>query len=183
VARRKGQRKKLTLGWVLLFGVVVVVVGVGYLAYSVNAPIPGFPFPCVGSEGTALHVHPILQIFINGENVTIPGGIGIPPGHACLEPIHTHDSTGTIHIESPDTTTQYTLGEFFQIWSATYSTVTVGGTAHPVVFNSTDILGFRADSAHKITMLVNGAVSTEYGSLVLNSLDGEIISIEYASST
>lgn len=179
---RLRRRRKLTLGRVILLFIAATTIGVGYLIYSVTAPIPGYPFPCLGNEGVALHVHPRLQILVNGENITIPANVGIPAGHACLEPVHTHDTSGTIHVESPDTTTLYTLGQFFQIWSATYHTVTVDGSAHPVVFNSTDILGFSADTSHKIVMLVNGSPSSEFGSLVLNSLDMKTITIEFASS-
>jgi len=151
--------------------ILVAVVGIGYLAYYSLAPPPGLPFPCAGSEGTVLHEHPYLQIVINGQNVPIPAEIGILSSGSCFQPIHTHDASGIIHVESPDTTTQYTLGEFFQIWSATYHTVTINGTSRPIVFNSTDILGFKADSTHSVVLLVDGKPSSAYGSLVLNSLD------------
>jgi hypothetical protein len=124
----------------------------------------------LGNEGTAIHVHPYLRIMINAQNVAIPANVGIGNSGACFEPMHTHDASGIIHIESPNTSTQYTLSQFFQIWNVTYHTVTVDGTQHPIVFNSTDILGFKADASHKIVLLVDGKPSSDYGSLVLNSL-------------
>ena len=87
--------------------------------------------------------------------------------------MHTHDASGIIHIESPGNTS-YTLSEFFQIWNDTdhfHHSVMINGVSHPIVFSSTDILGFRADSTHRIVLLVDGQPSGEYQSLVLNTLD------------
>jgi hypothetical protein len=47
--------------------------------------------------------------------VTVPALIGIDLRHQCLYWLHTHDPTGIMHIESPDTRT-YTLGQFFDVW-------------------------------------------------------------------
>jgi len=157
---------------------------------SAPANKPPFPFQCLGAEGTTIHLHPWLRIVINGHNITIPAAIGIEnpqfqsyqlPGTnvvdkvavsgSCFEPIHTHDDSGIIHIESPSASTEYTLGDFFRVWQATYGTVTIDGSAHPIVFNPTDILGFKADAAHKIVLLVDGRPSTEFSSLNLNQLD------------
>ena len=157
--------------------VIIVIVGVIYVETRTNADTTttasgtgAFPYPCNNeTNGLALHIHPWLRIVIEGQNVTIPADIGLVNG--CEEPTHTHDTSGIIHVESPDATGQYTLGGFFQVWSATYASITINGTNHPIVFNSTDILGFRADSTHKIVLLVDGKPSTDYGSLILNSLD------------
>ena len=172
-SRRRGGKKPLTLGRVLLIVIIGTVVGLTYVVslYGFGSNVPGFPFNCAGSEGTAIHIHPYLQIAVNGQNVAVPAGVGIARSGTCFEPIHTHDTSGVIHMESPNTSTQYTLSEFFQIWNATYSTVTINGANHPIIFNSTDILGFRADGNHKVVLLVDGIPSSAYGSLVLNSLD------------
>jgi len=79
------------------------------------------------------HVHAHLDVFVDGEPVEIPGGIGIettdpavqsfPPNgfggipetgceQACISPLHTHDVDGVIHIESPSDA-EFTLGQFF----------------------------------------------------------------------
>lgn len=172
-SRRRGGKKWLTLGRALLIVIIATGAGLAYLVslYAPGCNVPGFPFPFAGSEGTAIHVHPYLQIVINGQNVAVPAGVGIVKSGTCFQPVHTHDASGVIHVESPDTSTQYTLGEFFQIWNATYHAVTINGANHPIIFNSTDILGFRADANHKVVLLVDGTPSSEYGSLVLNSLD------------
>lgn len=174
-SRRSLRRRKSHTRLYLALAVIVVLSGAGIYALSnslahPSGPNGALPFPC--SSGTiAEHVHPWLTIVINGQNMTIPADIGIVNGGGCLEPLHTHDASGTIHIEASSTATQYTLNDFFTIWSATYGSVTIAGTQHPIIFNSTDILGFKADATHKVILLVDGKPSSEYGSLVLDSLD------------
>ena len=171
--RARSGKKQLTLGRALLIVIIATGVGLAYVVslYGPASSVPGFPFPCAGSEGTAIHVHPYLQIVISGQNVAVPAGVGIVRSGTCFEPVHTHDASGVIHVESPNTSTQYTLSEFFQIWNATYHTVTINGANHPIIFDSTDILGFRTDANHRVMLLVDGMPSSAYGSLVLNSLD------------
>ena len=60
---------------------------------------------------TALHQHPNLQIFLSGQAYEIPPDIGINASHYAdhsfdayaemggMAPIHTHDSSGVIHLE------------------------------------------------------------------------------------
>jgi hypothetical protein len=80
---------------------------------------------CQTSEQTAYHIHAHLAIFDHGTSRPVPAGIGIPgpqqrvngfvTGGKCLYWLHTHDSSGIIHVESP-TQRVYTLGQFFDIW-------------------------------------------------------------------
>ena len=148
--------------------IIATVAGSGYLVYyAESGASSGFPFPCATS--VSMHIHPYLQIMIEGQGVTVPADVGL--SSSCDEPIHTHDASGILHLETPGTSTNYTLGQFFQIWSATDHTVTVNGQAQPIIFNSTDILGFKADATHKVVLLVDGKPSSEYASLVLNTLD------------
>ena len=160
---------------------MLVVAGIFLYTNSQAQSTAQFPFPCLQNEALYFHVHPWLRIVINGQNVTIPTAVGIANPviqeglaggglNSCFEPMHTHDSSGIIHIES-NTNTNYTLSDFFQVWYATYHTVTIDGTKYPIVFNQTDILGFRADSTHKVVLLVDGKPSDAYGGLNLVPLD------------
>lgn len=178
-ARRRRQLDKGRVPWiyvVLVIVVIAVISGVIYVntrtSITTTVNTAAFPFACVPNQSLVIHIHPWLQIVINGKNVTIPSDVGITSGASgsCLEPMHTHDASGIIHIESI-TNTNYTLGKFFQIWNVTYGSVSFNGTTHPVVFNSTDILGYKADSAHKVVLLVDGVANQEDGNLVLNTLD------------
>src|SRR6476661_9440757 len=92
-------------------------------------------------ENFVHHVHAHLDVFVDGQTVTVPAGIGInihdprvkvfPPqdvegatGYGginpaceqpCISPLHTHDVTGIIHTESL-TNVDNTLGELFVEW-------------------------------------------------------------------
>jgi hypothetical protein len=83
------------------------------------------------------HVHAHLDVFVDGEPVKIPAGIGIDIGNEfvhkfsedrevsyggiqgcdqpCISPLHTHDVTGVLHTESA-TDDDNTLGQFFTEW-------------------------------------------------------------------
>jgi hypothetical protein len=76
-----------------------------------RAALMGLP-PAFGSK---VHIHEHLDLFVNGKHVAVPAEIGIDPGGRFLAPLHTHDSSGVIHVESP-VQRSYTLGEFFGIW-------------------------------------------------------------------
>jgi hypothetical protein len=71
--------------------------------------------PALGSEGTALHIHEHLDVFVDGKRVVVPAGIGIDPGGRFISPLHTHDTSGVVHVESP-TIRPFTLGELFGVW-------------------------------------------------------------------
>ncbi|MFN3432073.1 MAG: discoidin domain-containing protein, partial [Candidatus Sericytochromatia bacterium] len=62
---------------------------------------------------TPQHIHAYVSIWYNGQRVEIPANLGIADGkHATM---HTHDATGTIHMEGP-AGQRFTLGQFFTIW-------------------------------------------------------------------
>jgi len=193
--RRKKQERGLPWAYIVPAIIVIgVIIGAIYIETSAGAATTSvllagqlnFPFQCLGSEALFLHIHPYLQIIVDGKNVTIPGGIGIenalPEGSStwgevygggsssCFEPVHTHDSSGLIHIESPSNI-NYTLGNFFTIWNQTYAYALINGVKHPIVFNQNDILGYTTNSTYKLVLLVDGKPSTGYSNLILNTLD------------
>ena len=69
--------------------------------------------PALALEGTVLHIHQHLDVFDNGRHVIVPAGIGI--GDTFISPLHTHDTSGVMHVESP-TIRPFTLAEFFGVW-------------------------------------------------------------------
>lgn len=80
-----------------------------------------------------MHNHVSLNVTIGGKPIIVPSDIGITQtglfadpslfadhsldkyGMEGMSPLHTHDSSGLIHIES-NTVRTYTLGEFLGIW-------------------------------------------------------------------
>lgn len=111
---------------------------------------------------TQFHIHPHLKIIINGTEQIIPANIGITL--ACMHPIHTHDASGTLHVESPEQR-DFTLGDFFAVWQKPFS--------------HDQILGYKADGGHEIVMTVDGQPSSRFENLVFK--DKEEIVIEYRS--
>lgn len=69
----------------------------------------------LSAEGTVQHTHAALQVWYAGRRVTVPAQIGIDSAAQQLSPIHTHDRTGMIHVESPTRGT-FRLGQFFVQW-------------------------------------------------------------------
>jgi hypothetical protein len=91
------------------------------------------------AERLTFHVHSHLDVFVNGQKVTVPAGLGIdttnpgvhefpniagatgygginpPCATACISPLHTHDVTGILHTES-STVKNNTLGQLFTEW-------------------------------------------------------------------
>jgi hypothetical protein len=85
----------------------------------------------LGAEGTKLHIHQHLDIFVNGKHVTVPALVGIyangdsNTGGFFVE-LHTHDASGIIHLEAPKRGA-FTLGQFFGVWGVRLSKRCVGG--------------------------------------------------------
>ncbi|MDX6314019.1 MAG: hypothetical protein QOF44_3483 [Streptomyces sp.] len=91
---------------------------------SARAKAAGLPM--LGTEGQVLHIHAHLDIIVDGKAVTVPGNIGIDETQQQLSPLHTHDTTGVIHIESP-TKADFTLGQVMTEWDVALTDKGIGG--------------------------------------------------------
>ena len=47
--------------------------------------------PELNAEGSALHIHQHLDIFVYGKPIAVPAGIGIHEGMGFITDVHTHD--------------------------------------------------------------------------------------------
>jgi hypothetical protein len=117
------------------------------LELAVNAGLQPEP-----KETLIFHVHAHLDVFIDGNAVVVPAGIGInvadpavrhgewngAASHGgiagcaqpCISPLHTHDVSGVIHTESA-TPTPNKLGAFFIEWGVAFSASCVGQFCAP----------------------------------------------------
>ncbi len=95
--------------------------------------------PLLNVEGTALHIHQHLDIYIHGQPVTIPADTGYSN---TISPIHTHDASGVIHVESPDPNAQYSLQQCFNVWG--------------VKFTNSQIGSYTNDSINELSVYSNG---------------------------
>jgi hypothetical protein len=71
-------------------------------------------------------VHAVLRVFVNGEQTAVPNEIGIDRATNTFASLHTHDETGTIHMET-DNPYPFTLGQFFTIWGVKLTKTQLGG--------------------------------------------------------
>jgi hypothetical protein len=81
--------------------------------------------PMLGQEMLAVHYHAHLDVRIAGKPVTVPAGLGIDLARQRISPLHTHDGSGVIHIES-QADIPYTLGQLFIEWGQPLSAHQVG---------------------------------------------------------
>ncbi|MBS3086106.1 hypothetical protein J4422_00190 [Candidatus Pacearchaeota archaeon] len=159
---------KKTRNWVIFILILgLVIFGVYFLMTSSNSfdDLPASEINIGSHKNIALHIHSDLEIKINNQGFPIPADIGIQTG--IMRPLHTHDSSGEVHIEGPYAR-DFTIGEFFQIWNKT--------------FNSTCIfencIGTESNSTLK--MSVNGQESQQFENHIMR--DGDEIVIEFTSA-
>ena len=88
----------------------------------------------IHSVPLARHDHVSLSMQVNGRPAPVPEEIGMNPqlwhdhsldryGPSGISPMHTHDTTGTIHIESTSAR-EFTVGEFLAVMGVDLETVT-----------------------------------------------------------
>lgn len=164
IIRNKKINKFIIIGVIvaiaLVIGLAITTIKAPSKAIAI-APIDGIE--CNSMEQSIFHIHAHLDIFINGQNYTVPALIGIT--NSCLYWLHTHDETGIIHIESPVNRT-FSLGQFFDIWKQKFS--------NNQIFNNT------ANSTNPLNIYVNGTKvpsGTNFKDIVLHAHD--IIAIVY----
>ena len=116
IAISKRRRNRNIIIIVIPVVAAVVAFGVGSTSlFSIQGPKP-----------LVIHIHPHLDVSVDGSPITVPSQIGIDPslwkdhsldklGTPGFAPLHTHDASGTIHVEST-VNRNYTLGEFLNIW-------------------------------------------------------------------
>lgn len=82
----------------------------------------------LGGEMTQVHYHAHLDIVVDGKPVTVPQYIGIDENAQTITALHTHDTSGVIHIES-GADIPFTLGQVFTEWGQPLSATQVGPVA------------------------------------------------------
>ena len=166
--RHKNQyrnRKRVTIASFFII-IIAIIVGLSYSGIFTSVS------QITDHDKMLLHIHPHLEILIGGNQITIPANIGISSstwknhtidtyGMTGMAPLHTHDTSGTIHVES-NTVRNYTLGQFFDVWG--------------VQFNETCILD-KCSGSGKLSMTINGVSNNEYRNHVLK--DAELIRIVF----
>lgn len=117
-------RKKVILGSIQITLALIAVVVFSFLIVME---------PSAATNNMLMHNHVSLNVTTGGKPIIVPSYIGIMQtgifadpslfadhsldkyGMEGMSPLHTHDSSGLIHVES-NTVRNYTLGEFLDIW-------------------------------------------------------------------
>ena len=109
----------------------MTLLGIALLAaVATGSPVGPHHVGCDVNEMSGVHIHAKLSIVDRGKPVPVPAGIGFVNAAGvvlCLYWLHTHDDSGTIHVEAPGGT--YTLADFFAVWGEPLSPTRVGSIA------------------------------------------------------
>lgn len=83
------------------------------------------------SEHLDFHEHATLLMTIDGEPVAVPANIGV--GETSIAELHTHDTSGTLHLEASGKITDgsFDLGHFFDTWGVALDENCVGDHCKP----------------------------------------------------
>lgn len=144
--------------------VVAIAIGIAVLMeYQTPKTLTGNAYanPPMDSMGM-MHFHPMLTLVVDGKQETVPAQIGIDPtlwndhsldsyGMTGMAPLHTHDTSGTVHVESY-VNRYYTFGEFLDIWG----------------LNMT---------GYNVFMTVNGQTVSDYKNYILHDGDKIVLSL------
>ena len=79
---------------------------------------------------TILHHHIQLSIFVDGQPVVVPAGIGYSPELSVFSPLHTHDTQGIVHVESADPNFEPVLGQFMDVWGVYFTPTCIGSESN-----------------------------------------------------
>jgi hypothetical protein len=116
-----------------------------------------------------LHNHIHLNASIDDKPIVIPANIGIDPkfhkNHTLdvygpqKSPIHTHTTSGTIHVESK-IITNYTLGDFLDVWG-----IPLEGKTVKTTIDGKRVSDFRShvlENGEKIGLVICSRMSSTY---------------------
>ena len=108
-----------------------------------------------GHQRLAQHFHSKLAIVVDGLQEVIPANVGLV--NNCMAEIHTHDTTGALHVEALAANKIRRLKDFFTVWGKSINR-----------------------DGYGLIMTVNGQPNFELGELILK--DAQQIVLEYASN-
>jgi hypothetical protein len=118
--------------------------------------------PSVGKE--QFHTHALIHIYNDGLLVEVARNIGIDPKTKAYSSVHTHDTSGIVHMES-EKPFKFTLGDFFAIWG--------------VPFGSKSLGSLKNDGDKQVRVYVNGKRIQNPAQYVMR--DNDNISIGYGT--
>lgn len=164
--QRKRRQRTITSIVIVAILVAIIVVAIFLIPRPPPnvVPLPNYLDHCV-SGSLVYHSHPDLAVTVSGQAIVIP----VTFDASCAQPIHTHDSTGVLHVET-DQNQNYTIGDWFLLWGHFANSQT------QTIFNRTQIFNNKVDFTHHLSMTVNGVNdTTDYQNLQIprNAVTGQ----------
>ena len=101
---------------------------------------------CIQHETISTHIHVLVIAVLDGQPASLPANLGITAD--CMRPMHTHDDSSLVHIESP-TGHPFTLADLLTVW----------GEDNPYAISALDsisINGIRSEGAPEDAVFEDG---------------------------
>lgn len=155
------MRKEVLVVGGVIAGSLVLIVGLAFLGARPAKPVADVTTACVQHRGVGMHIHPHVTIILDDAERKIPADIGIV-GPRCMRPLHTHDDSGTLHLEFP-VQQEARLGQFFEVWRQPFS--------------KQQILDRTLTEADTLRVTVNGKETQELETLLLHDRDAVVVEV------
>lgn len=94
-----------------------------------------------GLSEDIFHIHSLLHVYVKGQQVTVPAKIGLDEATGTFSPLHTHGTSGIIHMEA-DQTYPFTTGQVFAVWG--------------VKFTDDELGPYRSGDGNKLQVYIDG---------------------------
>lgn len=160
-AAQQGMKKWLSgVGLIAVIGLLL-----GWVFYSAAQPAKErttreVAMSCTTDMATEYHIHPRISISVKGVKQDVNSNIGVRAG--CMNPLHTHDSSGVIHVESPEKR-DFALADFFAVWDKPFS--------------KDQLFDHMSGPEGTVKLFVNGTENSEFENYVVK--DKDEIDIKY----
>jgi hypothetical protein len=113
-----------------------------------------------GLNEQIFHIHSLLHVYVNGKPVTVPANIGLKPPSGPFSPIHTHDTSGIVHMEA-DEEYPFTIGQFLAVWGVRFSNDQIGP--------------YKSKGNEKLSVYVNGEKVSNAVNYVMKEHDNIVV--------
>jgi hypothetical protein len=113
-----------------------------------------------GLSEEIFHIHSWLHVYVNGQAVTVPTNIGLDQSTSTFSPLHTHDTSGIIHMEA-DRTYPFTIGQVFAVWG--------------VEFTNDQLGPYKSGGGKELQVYVNGNRVTDPVDYVMHEHDNIVV--------
>jgi hypothetical protein len=113
-----------------------------------------------GLSEEIFHIHALLHVYVDGKAVTVPVNIGLDQSTGTFASLHTHDTSGIVHVEA-DRTFPFTIGQFFAVWGVGFANDRLGP--------------YRSGSAEQLRVYVNGKRVSDPVDYVMHEHDNIVV--------